>query len=594
MDSKIFLGKYRVAAEEMEAVGEIADSPLAYEAEEIDSGKQVVVEVVPAASLKAPVRERLEAEALAAKKLSHVNIPALYDFGAEDNHLVYVTEDFEGTLAEEWVNAHGPMPVGPVLRIASQVVSALGAAAFHRINHHAINPSNLVLAPGQTAEGEWPLVKVLHFVGVAPKFSGTDVAVAEFDKSLPYASPEQIQKGTVDFRSEIYSLGSTMWFLLTGAPPPVAPTGPAAVPPAKTAVVAEKIDAMPKKVRRLLAQMLAVNPEARPRDPLAFYRKLQDCLHQVERRETMARRFGIPSFSPAGVPRRRRIPVKALALAALFLALATVAALVVSGYLRHARIVHSEEPIGKPIGVPDAFASATPVTANTSALASNTAPPITALAESNSLPPGPPKNAESPAAPAPLSATASVESASTKQADVTPGPPMASDSPKELLSQEPAPALAKNASTFPAATDPREVASSKQAEPTPAESPGAEAGAVVQQTEPKKIIMREVRRAQPAEDEPEVRRAEPAPPEESPESAASDATASNSEPTVPAKSPAKKTERPAKPRRKVEETIDQPRGLERGRFMGVTPEGWWILEMPSKKIVVVPPPRSSR
>jgi len=61
MDSKIFLGKYRVAAEEMEAVGEISESPLAYEGEEIDSGKKVVVEVVPAASLKTAVRERLEA-----------------------------------------------------------------------------------------------------------------------------------------------------------------------------------------------------------------------------------------------------------------------------------------------------------------------------------------------------------------------------------------------------------------------------------------------------------------------------------------------------------------------------------------------------
>ena len=52
MDSKIFLGKYRVAAEEIEAVGELADSPLVYEGEEIDSGKKVVVEVVPAAALK--------------------------------------------------------------------------------------------------------------------------------------------------------------------------------------------------------------------------------------------------------------------------------------------------------------------------------------------------------------------------------------------------------------------------------------------------------------------------------------------------------------------------------------------------------------
>ena len=70
MDNKIFLGKYRISAEEIAAVGELADSPLAYEGEEIDSGKKVVVEVVPAAPLKPAVREKLEAEAAAAKKLN--------------------------------------------------------------------------------------------------------------------------------------------------------------------------------------------------------------------------------------------------------------------------------------------------------------------------------------------------------------------------------------------------------------------------------------------------------------------------------------------------------------------------------------------
>jgi eukaryotic-like serine/threonine-protein kinase len=607
MNSKIFLGKYRVVAEEMEAVGEIADSPLAYEAEEIDSGKKVVVEVVPAGSLKTAVRERLEAEAIAAKKLSHVNIPALRDFGVEDNHLVYVTDDFEGTLGEEWVNAYGPMPVGPVLRIASQVVSALTAAAFHRINHHAINPGNLVLVPGQTAEGEWPFVKVLHFVGVAPKLSGTDVAVAAFDKSLHYASPEQIQKGTVDFRSELYSLGSTMWFLLTGAPPLVAPAGPMAALPAKTGVAAEKIDAMPKNVRRLLAQMLAVNPEARPSDPLAFYQTLQDCLHQVERRETVARRFGIPSFSLTGVSRGRRIPAKALAFAMLFLAIATVAALVVSGYLRHGRIVRAEEPIGKLIGVPEASASVTPVTANTNAIASNTAPSTTAMAESNSALSALPPNAESPPANAPLPSTELVVSASNRQVEVTPAPPAASDSPKDLQSQEPASVMANSAAALPAVTGSREVASSKQPEPTPVESPDAEAGAVAQQTAPNRTIMREVRRAEPADDEPEARRAEPAPHEEGPESGPSETTAFESEPRVAEKSPAKKTERAAKPKRQAERK-DYPRkriseseramprlpaGARRARFVGVTPEGWWMLELPSNKIIVVPAPSSS-
>ena len=189
MDNKIFLGKYRISASEISAAGELTDSPLAYEGQEIESGKKVVVEVVPAAALKPAVREKLEAEAEAAKKLNHVNIPALYDFGVEDDHLVYVTEDFEGTLAEEWVNAHGPMPVGPVLRIAAQVVSALGAAAVQRISHHAINPSNLVLVPGQTAEGEWPLIKVLHFVGVAPKVFGERRCGGRFRQSLALREP---------------------------------------------------------------------------------------------------------------------------------------------------------------------------------------------------------------------------------------------------------------------------------------------------------------------------------------------------------------------------------------------------------------------
>jgi eukaryotic-like serine/threonine-protein kinase len=363
MGSKIFLGKYRVSVEEIGAVGEPGDSPLTYEAEEIDSGKKVVVETIPAASLKREVREQLEANALAVKKLNHVNIHALYDFGVEDDHLVYVTEDLEGTLVEEWVNTHGPMPLGPVLRIASQVVSALGAAGFHRIIHRAISPSNLMLVPGQTAEGEWPLVKILHFVGDKPKSSEADGTVAAFDKSVPYASPEQLRHGIVDFRSEIYSLGSTMWFLLTGAPPPMAPEGPMTVPPTKAGVAADQIRVMPEKIRRLLAKMLSVNPSARPRDPLAFYLQLQECLTEMGPRETMSRTVEASADSPTrtiGMPAHRRIPMKAVALAALFLALTALAALVLPGYLRHRQVVRAAKPIGVPIGVSNAFVSATP------------------------------------------------------------------------------------------------------------------------------------------------------------------------------------------------------------------------------------------
>jgi serine/threonine-protein kinase len=529
MDSKIFLAKYRVAAEEIEEVGEIAESPLAYEGEEIDSGKKVIVEVVPAGSLKPAVRERFEAEAIAAKKLNHVNIPVLYDFGVEDDHLVYVTEDFEGTLAEEWVNARGPMPVGPVLRIASQVVSALGAAAFYRINHHAINPSNLVLAPGQTAEGEWPLVRVLHFVGVLPKFSEPDAAVAAFDKSLHYASPEQIQKGTVDFRSELYSLGATMWFLLTGAPPLMALAGPMAAPPATNGVAAERINAMPKKVRLLLAQMLAVNPETRPRDPLAFYRKLQDCLAQVEQRDTIASKSRAPAFSPTladRAPRSRRSPLKALARAAIFLAMAAIAALVWRGYLQHRRVVRAEEPIGVPIGVPDVSASATPATANPAdTIESNATQPI-ADQDSTLSAPATIVNSQNPDALPPTDS----DSDSTKPVAVAPmqlATPASENSPI----REPPPVTASDGTAPPAATNSSEVGATTQIELAPAlaKSRDDETSEVVPQTTPKKIIMREVRRGELIE-EPEVRRAEPAPPEEGPVGVAPETSPSSTQP----------------------------------------------------------------
>src|SRR5689334_4284803 len=101
MNGKVYLGKYRVSEKEIELVGESAGSPLAYEGVDTESRKRVVVELVPVASLKPAERERLEAEAGTAKKLNHVNIPILYDFGVEDGLLVYVTENFEGTLAEE-------------------------------------------------------------------------------------------------------------------------------------------------------------------------------------------------------------------------------------------------------------------------------------------------------------------------------------------------------------------------------------------------------------------------------------------------------------------------------------------------------------
>ncbi len=598
MDSKIFLRKYRVAAEEIAKVGEPGSSPRAYEGEEIESGKTVAVEVVPAGSLKTPGRERLEAEAMAARKLAHANIPALHDFGIEDDLLVYVTESFDGTPADQWVNANGPMPVGPVLRIASQVVSALGAAAVQRIAHPAINPGNLVLVPGQTADGEWPLVKILHFVGIVPKFSEIDAAAVAPDKALPYASPEQIKEGTVDFRSEIYSLGGTMWFLLTGTPPPMA----AQMTTAWMAV--DKLNVMPKKIGRLLTQMLSVDPAERPGDPLAFYRQLQECLTDMARRETTPRPAAVPAARTIAIelPRKRRSPLKVFARAAICLALSALTAFALREYFRHLRVVQAEEPIGVPIGVTEAAPSPTPL----SATAADTMVSIVRQ-------------------PTPV-----IVNANTTQSD-----PVTNPEPEDTRpAQEPTPVTANNLSALPATINSPPVASTSQAEAPPAPSPVAEVRAEDQPTEPKKTIMHEVRRAQPADEEETP--AETSPPGERPAAVmpaptpgpksnavkpteqrrevaaeATETTAivlkrTDSAPEVSPISPVAKTERPVKPTRQVNPknyllpgrefeappTERLPRGSVRGRFIGVTADGKWMFELPSREVVIVPPPPS--
>lgn len=612
-NNKIFLGKYRVSASEValsdagpipnDSAPESHDSPVVYRAEEIGSGQDVLVEAIPGAALNEVVRGRLETEAAAAKKLNHINIPVLVDFGVEDDQLIYVTEACEGTTAEEWVNAHGPMPTGAVLRIASQVVSAMGAAAIQEISHHAINPANLLLVPGQTPEGDWPLVKVLHFVGVAPKFSSdTTVSVASFDKSSHYASPEQLQYGKVDFRSEIYSLGATMWFLLTGAPPLMAPNGPLAMQPTTNGLAVDKLSGMPKRVRRLLAQMLAVNPDGRPQDPLAFYRQIKDCLAQVDRRDSMARRFGIPLFSRSNavaVRPPRRFSRKALALAALLIAIATLAAFIIPGYLRHERIRTAEEPIGVPIGVPDAAPSAPAAT-------TNPAPPDTSVASSNQIQNPPVNTAEQKnAAPASNDSAPVVAANNPTPAPVEPAPP----APAANTQVEEQPLVAANDATPPPTTARIEKDTSREvtAATKPAETPNTPA------SEPKSerpTDVASIPTARPVS--PEVRRAEPAPPAEGPEEVGPDAALESerivkSEAKIETKAPAK-TERLAKTKRASKKDSERrvpmaieseeayppmrplPRGQVRARFIGVTPDGQWMLSLPSKKIVVVPPP----
>ena len=335
---------------------------ITYRAIDERSGDAVALTLIPIASIDPATREQFEEQARAAQKVRHINIAKVFDFGHEEDHFVYVSELLQGEPLASWVEEHGPMPADAVLRVAEQIVSVLSTASFHKLAHCAVQPSNLMIVPGSTPEGGWPFVKLMNF-GLAglklDKPNGGHGHEESFSAAPKFASPEQVQHETVDFRSEVYSLGATMYFMLTGAVPP-------------TDLRRQQLRVFPKALRNLLGNMLRHDPNQRPKDPVVLTEMIRECLAGIERRQALARRLGVPL---AGViPRKSGAPSTPLAqvlrgilvFAALVLAAGVLGAFLLPADINPFRHrTAAKQLIGVPIGVPEASPSAPPQAINT-------------------------------------------------------------------------------------------------------------------------------------------------------------------------------------------------------------------------------------
>jgi len=345
MEKKI-LARYRLSLGWNRLPVELHRTPTAimYRGQELESGREMAIELAPWTSTDPVAREDLEREAKNAKQIRHVNIPTLYDFGIEDGQLIYVTEYFDGHTATAWVAARGPLPAAAALHVAVQVADALRAASFHYLYHPALSPANIVFVPDLTPLGEWPAIKVIHWLGLPTNFATAETGDDRLAAAAHFASPEQLRGEKINFASAAYSLGCTICYLLTGVPPPLStqPSEGARTTPPDS----EKLRGVPKIVRHLLGRMLRVNPAERPQDPVALTAFLRICLARVERRDAIKRRLrlpiGVPSVA-AEVSSKRQWRTKAFAAAAFLLLCAIMAAIAAPRYF-HPRAAARTNP----------------------------------------------------------------------------------------------------------------------------------------------------------------------------------------------------------------------------------------------------------
>src|ERR1051326_1131633 len=244
-----------------------------------------VIEVPPAARGSQAVRDRFLREARAAATLRHPNVAAVFQFGTSPDatHCYYAMELIEGETLAARVRRDGPLDAKEALKVAIQIAGALMAAAAHDLIHRDLKPSNIML----TSDSE---VKIIDF-GLAKAITDAagdmDLTHGEFVGTPTFASPEQFEGGPVDARSDIYALGGTLWFALTGLAPHPGKTLEEirdrktrdGLPVAQ--LIARKV---PDPLVKLLRSTLAIDPAKRPASARELIKVLEFCRRNLTRR----------------------------------------------------------------------------------------------------------------------------------------------------------------------------------------------------------------------------------------------------------------------------------------------------------------------
>jgi serine/threonine-protein kinase len=245
-----------------------------YLAEQISLGRHVAIKVLRPETLRHPAAvSRFEQEARAAASLVHGHIVQIHEVACIDGVHFLAEEYVAGPSLRAWLDARGPLDPRQALAVLAHVGSALVRAAQQGIVHRDIKPENLLVTPaGDVKVADFGLVRV----------AGEDLALTQDGMTLGtplYMSPEQGEGRVVDARSDLYSLGATVYHLLAGRPPF---TGPSAIavlmahikePPPP---LATRRPDLPAGLCRIVDRLLEKEPADRHQSPQELLQAVSD------------------------------------------------------------------------------------------------------------------------------------------------------------------------------------------------------------------------------------------------------------------------------------------------------------------------------
>src|SRR4051794_36868716 len=218
--------------------------------------------------------DRFTREARAAAMLSHPNVVSVSDQGSDQGLVYLVMEMVRGRTLRDLLQARGRLTVAETFAVLEPVLSGLTAAHRAGIVHRDIKPENVLIGiDGVVKVADFGLARAMEGPGQTSATGGVLIG------TVAYLSPEQLERGKADARSDVYAAGVVLYEMLTGHPPYGGDT-PLAVAyqhvhhdmPVPSAEVA----GIPWQVDELVARVTRRDPAARPIDAGAFLAELSD------------------------------------------------------------------------------------------------------------------------------------------------------------------------------------------------------------------------------------------------------------------------------------------------------------------------------
>lgn len=251
-----------------------------YKAVDTILNRPVALKVISAEQLNSPqAKRRFLREAQAAALIHHPHVATIFQFGQEGDAYFYAMEFVEGEDLDRYVARQGPLSPAAALRIMLQIAQALEAAQARHLIHRDIKPANIMAVANRSGAID---VKLIDFgLAKGAGAEGLDPAsvtrTLDFVGSPAFASPEQCETKKLDIRSDIYSLGVTVWYLLSGKRPFGGTVGEVMVAQIIKPPPFDQLGSVPEPVIALLRRMLEKKPEDRFQTP----EELQEAVTQL-------------------------------------------------------------------------------------------------------------------------------------------------------------------------------------------------------------------------------------------------------------------------------------------------------------------------